>query len=121
MKSKSLEQTYKKIKITLEKKGKEKVGGLELTKYSVKTAPAIFTGEIWCLNDDMILKGSLSVNNKNVYASGLKSFAFIPSVASANAVQFDFTYEYIDGKMPNNFYQIDLDEVVKHFEKVDCN
>lgn len=121
MKSKSLEQTFKKIKITLEKKGTEKSGNLTLTKYEVKTTPSIFSGEIYCHKNEMILKGSLTINNKNVYASGLKGFAFMPNVANATNVNFNFNYEYYDNNEPKPFYQIQIDEMIKHFEKVDCN
>jgi len=111
---------FKGIEVRFEKQSSFQEKGLNLTRYYITTQPKVFSGTVVCLNSDLILKGNLTIYNENAERKGLKGL-FIPTGVSESGIyNFTFLLDYFDKREPDPFYEIDLDHIIKHFEKIEC-
>ena len=121
LKSGAVEKPFKKVNIKLSKKNTYKENKNEMTVYEVVSTPNVISGTITCMNKSLIVKGDLLIDNDNAKRSGLKGLFAQTELPSAMKLTLKFDLNYFETKKPSQFQEINLEDILKKYTKIDCD
>ena len=120
-KSGTLEKKFKNITFQL-KKGKDfsdKHG--KLSQFKVITNPKVMEGTISFNEDGLVAQGELTLYPDNIQRSGLKELFSFDALSKKASVVLKFQTEYIETNKPAKFIDVDLENIIKNLEKIECD
>jgi hypothetical protein len=121
LKSGSLEKPFKKTKYKLTKLSSQEVDGNEYTTYNITSKPNVISGTITCLNKIMIVKADIVIDNDNATRCGLKGLLAFAELPPATKMNLKFDINSMSKTKEKNFRELDIEQIIKNYEKTDCD
>ncbi|MDQ1265873.1 MAG: hypothetical protein QG635_1025 [Bacteroidota bacterium] len=121
LKSGVVEKKFQNIKFILKKGKTYKDKNLNIVVFQVTSEPKVIEGTIETLNGNLVLRGNLTIDNDLSKRSGFKLIFSHSDLPNMSKINLKFDYEYIDTKKPAGFLELGIEEILKKYEKVDCD
>ncbi len=121
LKKGSYEKKFKNITFIIKKLSEKKENGNLFVTFQVSSSPSVIDGTIEAYKGSIVLRGNLTIDNDLAKRSGLKLIFSHDDLPKTSIINLKFDYNYMENKKPSVFMEQGLDEIIKKFEKIECD